>query len=130
MGLRAQTPAPATRPTSAPAPQFAQIEAAAKEIFQEYAAGYESLDADRVKKLQPSMDLGELRRAFRDIREIKMTIDNIKVLTADGPVARVSFRVTQIVTFKAGGKRDPTVVTRVVRLRKQEAAWLIDGFER
>ena len=55
--LRAQTPAPAARPAPAPSPQFAQVEAAAKELFQEYAAAYEALDADRVKKIQPSMDL-------------------------------------------------------------------------
>jgi len=130
--LRAQTPAPAARPAPAPAPspQLAQVEAAAKELFQEYAAAYEALDADRVKKIQPSMDLALLRRAFRDLREMKLSIDNIKVLTVDGPTARVSIRVSQVVTPKAGAKQNPEVVTRVVRLKRQEAVWLIDGFER
>jgi hypothetical protein len=128
--LRAQTPSPAVRPAPAPAPQLAQVEAAAKEIFQEYAAAYEALNADRVKKIQPSMDLALLRRTFRDLRELKLTIDEIKVLTVDGPIARVSIRVTQVATPRAGAKPDPNVVTRVVRLRRQEAVWLIDGFER
>jgi hypothetical protein len=128
--LRAQTPAPAARPAPTPSPQLAQVEAAAKDIFQEYAAAYEALNADRVKKIQPSMDLALLRRTFRDLRELKLTIDEIKVLTVDGPVARVSIRVTQVATPKAGAKPDPNVVTRVVRLRRQEAVWLIDGFER
>lgn len=128
--LRAQTPAPAARPAPAPSPQLAQVEAAAKEVFQEYAAAYEALNADRVKKIQPSMDLALLRRTFRDLRELKLTIDDIKVLTVDGPVARVSIRVTQVATPKAGAKPNPNIVTRVVRLRRQEAVWLIDGFER
>jgi hypothetical protein len=128
--LRAQTPAPAARPAPAPSPQLAQVEAAAKDLFQEYAAAYESLDAERVKKIQPAMDLALLRRAFRDFREMKLTIDDIKVLTLDGPIARVSIRVTQVVTPKAGARQSPDIVTRVVRLRKQEAIWLIDGFER
>lgn len=128
--LRAQTPAPAARPALAPSPQFAQVEAAAKELFQEYAAAYEALNADRVKKIQPSMDLALLRSAFRDFREMKLSIDNIKVLTVDGPIARVSIRVTQVVTPKAGAKPNPEVNTRVVRLKRQEAVWLIDGFER
>lgn len=128
--LRAQTPSPAVRPAPAPAPQFAQVEAAAKELFQEYAAAYEALNADRVKKIQPSMDLALLRSTFRELRELKLTIDDIKVLTVDGPVARVSMKVTQVATPKAGAKPAPNIVTRVVRLRRQEAVWLIDGFER
>ena len=35
----------------------------------------------------------------------------------------------QALTPKAGTKQTSTV-TRVFRLRKQEAVWLIDGFER
>ena len=106
------------------------LEASAKEVLQEYSAAYESLDAERVKKVQPSVDVEGLKRAFRDMRELKVSIDNIKVLSTDGAVARVSCRVTQTLTPKAGGRQNPTVVTRVVRLRRQEAAWLIDGFER
>jgi hypothetical protein len=41
----------------------------------------------------------------------------------------VSCRVTQTLTPKAGGKQT-SAVTRVLRLRRQEAVWLIDGFER
>jgi hypothetical protein len=125
-----QTPAPATRPAPAPPSQGTSIEAAAKEILQEYASAYEALNADRVKKIWPSVDLEGLRRAFRDMRELKVMIDNVRVLSTEGAVARVSCRVTQTMTPKAGGRQNPTVVTRVLRLRRQEAAWLIDEFER
>lgn len=118
------------RPATAATPQSAPLEAVAKDVLQEYAAAYESLDADRVKKIWPAVDVEGLRQAFREMRELKVGIDNIKVLSADGPVVRVSCRVTQSLTPRAGGRQSPTVVTRIVRLRRQEAAWLIDGFER
>jgi hypothetical protein len=38
----------------------------------------------------------------------------------------VSCRVTQAFTPKAGSKQN-TTVTRVMRLRRQDAAWVIDG---
>lgn len=89
----------------------------------------ESRDADQVKKTYPSVDFERLRNAFRDAREIKVTIDNIRVLSIDGNTARVSCRVVQAFTPKAGTKHMSTV-TQVFRLRRQEAVWLIDGWER
>jgi hypothetical protein len=122
-----------TRPNPAPpsgqqAPQAA-VEAAAKEALQQYSAALESLDADQVKKIHPAVDVEGLRRAFREMRELKVTIDNVRVLSTEGATARVSCRVTQTLTPKAGSKQT-TAVTRVLRLRRQEAVWLIDGFER
>jgi hypothetical protein len=111
------------------APSQNPLENAAREALQQYSTALEALDADQVKKIQPSVDAEGLRRAFRDMRELKVTIDNVKVLSTEGSVARVSCRVTQTLTPKAGN-RTTTAVTRVLRLRKQEAAWLIDGFER
>jgi hypothetical protein len=129
-----QTPAPAppqrpTTPVPPVAPSQNPLENAAREALQQYSTALEALDADQVKKIQPSVDAEGLRRAFRDMRELKVTIDNVKVLSTEGSVARVSCRVTQTLTPKAGN-RTTTAVTRVLRLRKQEAAWLIDGFER
>jgi len=89
----------------------------------------ESLDADQVKKAYPSVDVEGLRRAFREMRELKVSIDNVRVLSIEGAIARVSCRVVQALTPKAGTRQTSTV-TRVFRLRKQEAVWLIDGFER
>jgi hypothetical protein len=123
-----QTAAPTPKPSAVPAPQ-AGIEAAAREALQQYAAAYEALDADRVKKIQPGVDVEGLRGAFREMRELKVTIDNVRVLSTEGAMARVSCRVTQTLTPRAGS-RQTSAVTRVLRLRRQEAVWLIDGFER
>ena len=89
----------------------------------------ESRDADQVKKTYPSVDVERLRNAFREAREIKVSIENIRVLSIDGSAARVSCRVVQAFTPKAGTKQMSTV-TQVFRLRRQEAVWLIDGWER
>lgn len=123
-----QATAPSPKPSAVPTPQPA-VEAAARDALQQYAAAYEALDADRVKKIQPGVDVEGLRGAFRDMRELKVSIDDVRVLSTDGAVARVSCRVTQTLTPRAGS-RQTSAVTRVLRLRRQEAVWLIDGFER
>jgi hypothetical protein len=112
-----------------PQPGSQPIEAATKEALLQYSAALESLDANQVKKVHPSVDVEGLKRAFRDMRELKVDIDDVRVLSTEGAVARVSCRVTQTLTPKAGAKQT-SAVTRVLRLRRQEAVWLIDGFER
>jgi hypothetical protein len=106
-----------------------KIEVDARELLQQYSAALESLDADAVKKLQPAIDLDNLRKAFREMRTLDVTIDNIKVLSVDAALARVSCRVEQTLTPKAGSKQT-TAVTRVLRLRRLQTAWVIDAFER
>jgi hypothetical protein len=127
-GLAAQTPVP--RPAVPPTPQPAtQVETSVRDALQQYSTALETLDADQVKKIYPTGDIEGLRRAFREMRELKVTIDNVKVLSTEGAIARVSCRVTQTLTPKAGARQN-SAVTRVFRLRRQEAAWLIDGWER
>jgi hypothetical protein len=82
-----------------------------------------------VKKVQPSIDVETLRRAFRDMKTLEVVIDDIKVLSSDTAITRVSCRVIQTLTPKAGARR-ATEVTRVVRLRRIDRSWVIDGFER
>lgn len=106
-----------------------RLEAEARELLQQYSAALESLNADAVKKLQPSIDVETLKKAFREMRELDVTIDNVKVLSADAALARVSCRVSQTLTPKAGSKQT-TAVTRVLRLKKAQSAWVIDAFER
>jgi hypothetical protein len=128
--LASQTPQPTARPVPVPAaPPQTQMETAARDTLQQYSTAYESLDADQVKKIQPAIDAEGLRRAFREMRELKVTIDNIKVLSTEGPIVRVSCRVTQVATPRAGA-RQTTAVTRVVRLKRLEGSWVIDNFER
>ena len=106
-----------------------KVEAEARELLQQYSSALESLDADAVKKVQPSIDVDSLKKAFKEMRELDVTIDTIKVLSVDAALARVSCRVSQTLTPKAGSKRT-TAVTRVLRLKRVQTAWIIDAFER
>ena len=111
----AQTPAPAT-------------EADVRDALQRYTAALESLDVNAVRKVQPSIPADGLAKAFRDMRELDVTIDMIRILSLDGATARVSCRVMQTLTPRTGAKRT-TTVTRVMRLKRTDV-WIIDGFER
>lgn len=105
------------------------VEPAIREALQRYAAALESLDAAAVKKVQPSIDMDGLKRAFGEMRSLDVDIDNVQVLSGDRATARVSCRVTQTLTPKAGSRQKSTV-TRVVRLRLQDNGWIIQDFER
>jgi len=113
----------------APQNHVTAAETGARDVLQRYSAALESLDANAVKKVQPSIPAENLIKAFKEMRELKVTIDTVKVLSADASTARVSCRVTQTLTPKAGTKQTSTV-TRVMRLRKDADTWVIDGFER
>ena len=126
-GTATQRPSPSPSPSSPVA--LTQLDLSVRETLQQYSAAYESLDAERVKKIHPAIDLDTLKRTFRDMRELKVSIDSIKVLSTDGAITRVSGRIMQVLTPRAGTKQT-TSVTRVFRLRKQEAAWVVDSFER
>jgi hypothetical protein len=82
-----------------------------------------------VKKVQPSVPTETLAKAFKDMRELKVAIDAVRVLSIDGTSARVSCKVTQTLTPNVGSKRT-TAVIRVMRLKRNADAWVIDGFER
>src|SRR5262249_18845048 len=110
-------------------PQAAAAGPGIRDMLHRYSAALESLDASAVKKVQPSIPADNLAKAFKDMRELKVTIDTVKVLSADGATARVSCRVTQTLTPKVGSKRT-TAVTRVMRLRRETESWVIDAFER
>jgi hypothetical protein len=120
---------PAMIAAGVPQAQAADTEASIRDVLQRYSAALESLDAAAVKKVQPSIPADNLAKAFRQMNELKVTIDTVRVVSVDGPTARVSCRVAQILTPKAGQKQ-VTTVTRVIRLRRTGDAWVIDGFER
>ena len=124
-GTTSQRPSPT--PSSPTA--LTQLDLSVRETLQQYAAAYESLDAERVKKIHPAIDLETLKSSFRNMRELKVTIDSVKVLSTDGAITRVSARIMQVLTPRAGTKQT-TNITRVFRFRKHDTAWLIEGFER
>ncbi len=106
-----------------------RIEITVREILHQYSTALASLDAEAVKKVQPSVDVESLKKAFREMKTLDVAIDSVKVLSSDMSTARVSCRVSQTLTPKAGSRRS-TVVTRVLRLRRAESGWVIDSFER
>ncbi len=119
-------------PVLAAAPLQAPVtgtEAGVRDALTKYAAALESLDASAVKKIQPSIPVDNMARAFKEMRELKVQIEDVRVLSTEGATARVSCRVTQMLTPRAGS-RQTTAVTRVMRLRREADSWLIDGFER
>jgi len=100
-----------------------------REALRLYSTALENLDADAVKRIQPSIEVEALRKAFREMKSLKVDIEDVRVLAADDAGARVSCRVTQTLTPKAGSKQT-TAVTRVMRLRRHVGAWTIELFER
>lgn len=105
------------------------VEAAVSAALERYSTALESLDADSVKKIQPGIDVDSLKKAFKEMRALDVTIADLKVLSTDAAVVRVSCKVTQTLTPKAGSKQT-TAVNRVVRLKKHETGFVIDAFER
>ena len=79
-------------------------ETGVRDMLQRYSAALESLDANAVKKVQPSIPADNLAKAFKDMRELKVAIDAVRVLSIDGTTARVSCRVTQTLTPRAGSQ--------------------------
>ena len=129
LALTATLCGPALLAARVPQTQIAAAETGVRDMLQRYSGALESLDANAVKKVQPSIPADNLAKAFKDMRELKVTIDMVRVLSVDGTTARVSCRVTQTLTPRVGSKQT-TAVTRVMRLRRNADAWVIDGFER
>src|SRR5437762_11100285 len=109
--------------------QASAAETAIRQMLQRYASALGSLDASAVKKVQPSIQVESLAKTFKDMRDLKVVIDEVRVASIDGTVARVSCRVQQTFTPKVG-TRAKTTVNRVIRLRRDADSWVIDGFER
>jgi hypothetical protein len=120
---------PALHAAALPQTQPADTETGVRDALQRYSTALESLDATAVKKVQPSIHVDNLAKAFRQMQELKVAIDAVRVLSLDATTVRVSCRVTQILTPKVGSKQT-TDVTRVISLRRNGDAWVIVGFER
>jgi hypothetical protein len=64
--------------------QPSTAEAGVRDALQRYSMALESLDADAVKKVQPSIQTEILAKAFKEMRELKVVIDTVRVLSIDG----------------------------------------------
>ena len=117
LGAQTLTGQPALLAAGLPQAQAAAAETGVRDALQRYSAAFESLDVNAVKKVQPSVPVESLAKAFKDMRELKVAIDAVRVLSIDGTSARVSCKVTQTLTPRAGSKQT-TSVTRVMRLKR------------
>ena len=109
--------------------QTADVEAALRDALTQYSTALESLDVEAVQEIQPSIDARRLERAFREMEALEVEIDEINILSVDDDTARVSCRVTQTLTPRAGSEQT-SAVSRIMRLRQTDDTWVIDGFER
>jgi hypothetical protein len=105
------------------------VDSTLQDTLKQYATAFQSLDAAGVKKVQPSANAASLQNAFKEMRALEIVIDEITVLSEDSTATRVSCRVRQTLTPKAGSRRSIDVI-RVIRLRRQNNSWVIDAFER
>jgi hypothetical protein len=105
------------------------VDAALRDTLAQYATAFRTLDAAAVKRVQPAANVASLQSAFNEMRALDVSIDEIALLSEDSAATRVSCRVRQTLTPKAGSRKTIDVV-RVVRLRKQNTGWVIDAFER
>jgi hypothetical protein len=105
------------------------VEAPIRQLLLDYTKALQELDAEAVKKVQPSIEVEALKKAFRDMRALEVELTDVRILSQSDAAARVSVRVTQTLMPKAGSKQT-TAVTRVMRLRKNRGAWVIEAFER
>ena len=117
---------PSRLPVPLAVPQDA--ETAVRDSLQRYAAALESLDASAVKKIQPSIAADTLAKAFRDMRELKVVIDAVRVISLDDAAARVSCKVRDA---HAQSRIHPNNRGHPRGAHAREAAgWVIDAFER
>jgi ketosteroid isomerase-like protein len=88
-----------------------------------YAAAYSNLDADAVARVYPSVDIGALRRAFGDARELDLQVD-IQLVKVSGDTAVVSATVRQRFQGSVGAAQSSSTKAEFL-MQKTSGTWLI-----
>jgi ketosteroid isomerase-like protein len=88
-----------------------------------YAAAYSNLDADAVARVYPSVDIGALRRAFGDARELDLQVD-IQLVKVSGDTAVVSATVRQRFQGSVGAPQNSSTKAEFL-MQKTSGTWLI-----
>src|SRR5262245_54920509 len=97
-------PAAAVAQTGAVSVDARQVDAGIQDALKHYADAFQNLDAAGVKRVQPSANEASLQSAFREMRALEVTIYDVQVLSQDSSATRVSCRVRQTLTPKAGSR--------------------------
>jgi serine/threonine protein kinase len=120
-------PPPATAKPTPPAPaqpSIAAEEAAIRATLREYAAAYESLSVDAVRRVYPTVNAEALARSFRELSSQQVQISGDDKITIDGATAVVRCTVVQSFTPRVGQGRRQNVQS-VFRLQKTGGRWVI-----
>jgi serine/threonine protein kinase len=121
------SPPPATaKPTPPPPaqPSIAVEEAAIRATLREYAAAYESLSVDAVRRVYPGVNAELLARSFNGLSAQQVRISGDDKITIDGANAVVTCTVLQSFTPKVGQGRRQNVKS-TFRLQKTGGRWVI-----
>jgi len=121
-------PPPATaKPVPPPPaqPSGAAEEAAIRATLREYAAAYESLDVDAVRRVYPGVNADALARSFRAMTAQQVQIGNDAQISIEGATAVVRCTVVQGFTPRVGQGRRPQPVAATFRLQKTGGRWVI-----
>ena len=115
------------KPTPPPPalPSIAAEEGAIRATLREYAAAYESLNVDAVRRVYPTVNTEALARLFRELRSQQVQITGDDSITIDGASAVVRCVVVQSFTPKVGAGRRGEKVASVFRLQKTGGRWVI-----
>jgi hypothetical protein len=127
--LASHPSAPASAQVPPAAVDSRSVDPGVQETLKQYATAFQHLDAAGVKRVHPAANEASLQSAFREMRALDVSIDDIQVLSQDSTATRVSCRVRQTLIPKAGSRKS-IEVNRVIRLRRQNNGWVIDAFER
>jgi hypothetical protein len=121
-------PAPSAKPTPPPPsaqPSVAAEEAAIRATLRDYAAAYESLNVDAVRKVYPKVNADALARSFREMAAQQVQIGNDAQISIEGATAVVRCTVIQGFTPRVGQGRRPQPVAATFRLQKTGGRWVI-----
>jgi hypothetical protein len=98
-----------------------------REALRRYEAAYESLDAQGVKRILPSVNAQELAKAFAAYKVYEMTVE-VGQIDVQGSTARATCVVKRSFTPKVG--RGASVSTNsVFRLEKVGGDWIVAGID-
>jgi serine/threonine protein kinase len=85
--------------------------------------GYESLSVDEVKKCYPTVPAGNLEKAFKNAKALRMRLSDRKV-SVSGDSATVE--CTELMTYTIGSKLTPAPPAQlVIQLKKSATGWVI-----
>jgi hypothetical protein len=92
-------------------------------VLEAFAVGYSRLDVDAVKRVYPSLNERDLKRAFDDLRSQRMRIQTDRISVAGNTATAVVTLITAVDSRVAGQKSNTRQV--MFQLQKRNETWVI-----